>query len=438
MRKGRMPTWLMLMLAAVGLVLLAIPGLWVYMSLTATPLHPDAGKVPTVAWPVRSPEAAGAVKAARQVVLAHLMEENLPGLSVAVGREGELVWAEGFGFADLRANVPITPEHRFRIGTASTALTSAAAGLLLEEGRLRLDDEIQKYVPSFPRKAWPVKLREAMGHTAGVVPDGGDEGPLFARHCEQPVEALSAFAGEELLFRPGTQYRDSSYGWILVSAAIEAAANQPFLALMRERVFSPLGMRSTGPDGATVDGDDDHPLFNLVRELIFDARAARDAGSQSETKANQDRVTSYFPRFAADPKYGLHLMRPLDYSCYAGSSGFLSTPSDLVRFAMAVARGRLLKPATVELLQTSQRLTSGEATGYGLGWDLETVTLAGKPTRVIGHHGDVLGGMAASFLTFPEHGITVAVTANISYANTASLAVKVAEAFVDAGGGPAR
>ena len=147
-------------------------------------------------------------------------------------------------------------------------------------------------------------------------------------------------------------------------------------------------------------------------------------------------MTPYFPRFASDPNYGLHLMRPLDYSCYAGASVFVSTPSDLVRFGMAMNSGKLLQPATVELLQTSQRLASGEETGYGLGWYLKTVTLAGKQTRVIGHDGESLGGMVASLMTFPEYGIVVAVTSNISYADTFSLAVKIAEAFADRGESP--
>src|SRR6185295_19988605 len=98
---------------------------------------------------------------------------------------------------------------------------------------------------------------------------------------------------------------------------------------------------------------------------------------------------------------------------------------------MAINSGKLLKPATVELLQTSQRLASGEETGYGLGWYLKTVTLAGKQTRVIGHDGDSLGGTVASLTTFPEYGIVVAVTSNISYADTSSVALKIAEAFVE-------
>jgi serine beta-lactamase-like protein LACTB len=429
LRSGRITTWLLLSIAAVGLLIVAVPALWVYMSLTAKPLHPDPAKVPTVAHAAPSPRFAPAAEKARQAVLTHLIEKNLPGLSVAVGVDGDLAWAEGFGYADLRTNSPVTPDHRFRIGNASTVLTSAAAGLLLESDRLKLDEPIQNYVPAFPRKQQPVTLRQLMGHTAGLIPDGGDEGPLYAQHCGRPAEALRYFAEESLLFQPGTRYRYSNYSWIVVSAAIETAADQPFFEFMRKQVFEPLGMDDTQSDSAPAEDDEDHPLFNLVRELIVDPRTRRNPAARHTVKPGETHVTSYFPRFAADPKYGLHLMRPLDYSCYSGSAAFLSTPSDLVRFAMAIHGGKLLNPATVAILQTPQRLPSGEETGYGLGWDLETVRLGGKTTRVVGHDGDALGGVVASLSTFPEHGIVVAVTSNISYAHTSSLAVKIAEAF---------
>ena len=129
-----------------------------------------------------------------------------------------------------------------------------------------------------------------------------------------------------------------------------AAANEPFLTFMRKQIFDPLGMRDTRAESAT--------------ERI------------------PNRATFYFPRFASDPRYGLHLMRPLDHSCYAGSSVFLSTPSDLVRFGMALAGGTLLKPDTVKMLQSPQRLTSGEESESGLGWGLKTVPLAGEQVRV--------------------------------------------------------
>jgi CubicO group peptidase (beta-lactamase class C family) len=345
-----------------------------------------------------SPEWADAVERGRPIMLAALTERNLPGLSVAVGVGGEIVWAGGFGWADLENRVKVTPDTRFKIGMASKVLTSAAVGLLLEQDRLKLDEEIQVYVPAFPRKEWRVTLRQLMGHLAGVRTDGGDEGPL-REHCEETLEGLRLFAERSLLFEPGTRYRYSNYGWILVSAAVEAAADEPFFRFMRTRIFEPLGMGDTMADPAT----DPMP----------------------------DRAAFYFPRFAADPRYGEDGARQVDYSCFAGSGAFLSTPADLVRFGMAIDSGTLLQPATVQVLQTPQRLPSGEETGYGLGWDLETVTLAGEPTRVAGHDGVWMGGMVVSFMTFPEHGMFVAVTSNIAWADTFSLAVSVAEAFVD-------
>jgi CubicO group peptidase (beta-lactamase class C family) len=220
---------------------------------------------------------------------------------------------------------------------------------------------------------------------------------LFDAHCDRPVSALQHFAGGDLSFEPDTQYRFSNYDWIVISAAIESAAAEPFLIFMRKQIFDPLGMEHTRADDAA--------------------------------SAIADRATSYFPRFASDPRYGPDPMRPLDYSCYAGSSVFQSTPSDLVRFAQAISAGKLLQSTTVQMLQTSQRLNSGQQTGYGLGWDLEDVPIAGKPSHWVGHDGNILGGMAASLMIFPDHQIVVAVISNTSYADTESLGLKIAAAF---------
>jgi serine beta-lactamase-like protein LACTB, mitochondrial len=392
--KNRIETWLVLIVIAVGAVLAFVAGLFVYVKATSTPLHPDPKKVPSATRSAPVPKWADAIERGRQLARTGLTDQNLPGLSVAVGVGGDVVWAEGFGWADLEKRVGVTPDTRFRIGSASKALTSAAAGLLLEKGRLKLDDEIQTYVPAFPKKQWPVTVRQLMGHMAGIRQDGGGEEDVFT-HCQRPVDGMQRFAGEPLRFEPGTQYRYSNYGWILVSAAIETAAAEPFSRFMRAQIFDPLDMHDTKPDDTT--------------------------------EAN--RANQYFPRFAANPLYGPQEPDELDFSCFSGSSGFLSTPSDLVRFVMAVNSGKLLQPATVQLLQTSQRLTSGQETGYGLGWDLETVTLAGKPTQVVGYDGELRGGMVASFLTYPERGIVVAVTSNTSFADTASVASRIAEAF---------
>jgi CubicO group peptidase (beta-lactamase class C family) len=238
-----------------------------------------------------------------------------------------------------------------------------------------------------------------MGHTAGIRNDGGDEGPLFGQHCERPVDALPAFASRELLFEPGTFFRFSNFGFIVVSAAVEAAAEEPFVIFMRKRVFEPLGMTHT------------------------------DIDSQPPS---EDQAVSYFPRFAADPRYGPDPMRPLDLSCYAGASVFVSTAADLVRFATAINGGSFLKPDTVQALQAAQRLSSGEETGYGLGWDIENLQLLGRPARAVGHDGELLGGNAASLMTFPDRGLAVVVIANTSYADTPGVALKIAQVFADA------
>jgi serine beta-lactamase-like protein LACTB, mitochondrial len=409
MSTSRIPTWVSLVLLGVGLLAVGIPGLWVYMSITATKVHPNSQNIPSLTNSPALPKWARAAEQSRQIVRASMSENNLAGLSVAVGIDGGIVWAEGFGFADVESSLPITPDHRFRTGTASIVFTSAALGLLLDEGRLKLDDEIQRYVPEFPMKKWPVTVRQAMGDVAGLKTEDPDDGVLTSSHCERPADAVALFAKEPLLFQPGTEYRDSTFGWVLLSAVVEAAADTPFTTFLNEKIFRPLGMLDTF--------------------------------KESVTNPPPDAATSYNPRFAANPVYGLRPLPKFDYSCHAGSNGFLSTPSDLVRFGMAINRGRLLRPQTVQTLQTPQRLTSGKSSGqqtsYGLGWELKTVTLAGQQVRAAGHNGHFWVEEVASLLTFPERGLAVAVMSNVSFAGTPSVAERIAQAFAEQRKSPA-
>jgi serine beta-lactamase-like protein LACTB, mitochondrial len=391
-----------------GLMLLVGLGVYGYVLATMTPLHPTAQDVQAVTHLAPPDKWAAAVEQARQTVRASVAEQNLPGVSVAVGAGGELVWAEGFGWAHLADKVAVTPGMRFRIGTTSTVLTSAAAGLLIEKGRLNIDDEIQAYVPGFPKKEWPVTLRQVMGHMAGLRTDAGGEEPVSvddpsaAVRCARPVDGLDRFAQSKLRFEPGTDYRFSSYGWALASAAIEAAAQQPFSSFMQTQVFDPLGMKDTT--------------------------------AESSPEPSPDRATFYFPRMSADPRYGPDEGRELDLSCFAGSAAFVSTPSDMVRFGLAINSGKLLQPATVQLLQTPQRLRSGKETPYGLGWDLYTADVAGQQRRVVGHDGELMGGLTSSFMIFPGDGVVIAVLSNTAFGDTHAIGVKIAQAFANAPG----
>ena len=392
--------WLLLFLAPPAVIAVFVVGLFMYVRATTTPIHPDPSAVPASTQSAPPVQLANAVEQARQVVRAGLLEQNLPGLSVAVGINGEIVWAEGLGWASIENRWAVAPNTKFRVLDVSEALTSAAVGLLMEQDRLKLDDEIRTHVPEFPEKQWPVTVRQLMGHMAGVINDGGDEAPLMTR-CARTIDGLKLdnFAGRPLRFEPGTQVHYSTYGWVLVSAAVEAAAKEPFFDFMRAKIFEPLGMHDTRPENWT--------------EQI------------------PNRATFYFPRFGADTRYGPESAREGDHSCWAGAAAFLSTPSDLVRFGMAVNGAKLLQPATVRTLQTAQVLASDEQTRFGLGWELGTHALAGASTRLAGSSDNRAVGGSTSLITFPDHGVVVAVMTNTTFADTWGLALKVAEAFAD-------
>src|SRR5262249_25486243 len=346
-------TALTLIGAGVFVVFLAGLGIRTFVTAVSTKLHPNPTDVPSVALTAPSPKWAAAVKQGRQFARAGLVDQNLPGLSVAVGVGGDIVWAEGFGWADMETRVPVSPGMRFRIGHASKALTSAAVGLLLEKGRLRLEDEIQTYVPAFPRKQWPVTLRELMGNVSGIRHYERDEEYAPTAHCEWAADGLKSFADDPLRFEPDTQYGYSTYGWVLVSAAVEAAVKEPLSSFMAAQVFTPLSMTAT--------------TFDSMTEPI------------------PDPVTFYQRRFTRDAGGGVVPASTVDYSCFPGAGAILSTPSDLVRFGMAINGGKLLQPDTVRKLQTPQLLTSGKETEYGLGWMVEEVMLAGEPAPMVHH-----------------------------------------------------
>jgi CubicO group peptidase (beta-lactamase class C family) len=392
-------TWLAVLLLVPGLVILVVLGLY-FAAASTPPIHPDAQNVSAVSESSPPQAWTANVDEARKIARAGLVEQNLPGLSVAVGAGGELVWAEAFGWADIEQKVPATPETRFRIGTASMVLTSAGAGLMIEKDQLKLDEKIQTYVPEFGEKQWPVTLRQLMGHVAGVRPDEGDEEPVHVR-CDQTIEGVQRFAKHQLMFEPGTDYRLTTYGGMLVSAAIDAVAGEPFFTYMKKQVFEPLGMDHTNADGEPA----------------------------------KDRAVYYFPKFAANTRYGPQEPDEEDFTCFSGAAAFLSTASDMVRFGLAIKSGKLLKPETVKMLQTPQRIASGKETGYGLLWDLESAQLAGQSTVVIGHDGELRGGMVASFITFQDRDLVIAVLSNTSFADTYNLGLKIAEAFVAKGKG---
>jgi len=379
----------------IAVVITLVGGSVLYFVLTMA-VHSDPAAVPSTPG-VHAEQYSGAIEESRRLAHTLLLEENLPGLSVAVARHGEIVWTQGFGWADVEGRMPVTPRTQFRLGSVSKTLTAAAVALLHERGRIELDAPVQTYVPAYPQKPWTVTTRQLMGDIAGVHRIRGDnnDNPPGGQ-CASLDDALATFADEPLLFEPGTRYRFSTYGWILLSAVVEAAAREPLAKFMTREILETLGMQSTVlEDGADV----------------------------------PDATSFYIPRASMRTKLGVRKESRQHNSCLAGAGAFFSTPSDLVRFGSAMLKPGLLKADSIALLQTPLRLRSGASTEFALGWKVERVQLAGAPARMVAHRATPNGGTVA-LLLFPDHDLVVAAASNISPAEGVDpTGRKIADAF---------
>lgn len=339
---------------------------------------------------------ADAVAQSRAVVDSVMQAEHIPGVSVAVAVQGVPVWTEGFGMADLELRVPVSPDTRFRIGSISKVLTTAALARLYEEGRVDLDAPVQRYVPVFPEKRWPITTRQLAGHLAGIRHYRDDAEFLSNTRYPSVTSSLDLFRDDTLLFEPGTQFSYSTHAWTLVSAVIEAAAGMDYLRYMEQAVFTPLGLATVTPE--------------YPDSLIPDR-------------------TGYYTLDTA----GHVLNAPcVDNSWKWAGGGFLSNARDLVRFGAAHLGGRFLQPETVDLLFTNQQTTGGEPTPVGIGWfRTQGEALGGRV--FVGHSGGSVGGTAMLVL-IPEQQLVVAVLSNLDSARSSVMGLLVTRAFLDHGG----
>lgn len=302
-----------------------------------------------------------------------LIDNGAPGVSIAVGVDQQLVWAEGFGYADIESRVPVTPLTKFRVGSIAKPMTSIAMALLYEQGLLDLDAPIQEYVSYFPvKEKGTVTLRLLASHRAGIrhyLPDGSDN--LITKHYDDAKDALEIFADDPLIAVPGDQYSYSSHGYNLIGVILQEASGQDFLSLMRQQVFSPLKLTATIADHT---------------DYIIENRAAPYTRRENGRLRNAPYV---------------------DNSYKWASGGFLSTPSDLVKFGFGVFNGDIIKDETLELLLSPPLLPNGEIADqdYGLGWR--------QFGEWYGHTGGSIGG-ATLFMVHPEHEVVVAVVCNLS------------------------
>ena len=312
-----------------------------------------------------------AIETARKYIQDSLKTSKIPGVSITVSVNGEVVWSEGFGYADLEQNVPVTSETKFRVGSVSKPLTAAGLALLYEKGKINLDTLVQAYVPSFPQKRYPVTLRQLAGHISGIRHYRGQE-MILAKRFSTVEEGLSIFRDDSLLFEPGTRFSYSSHAWNLISAAVEGASKEDFLGYMKRQVFLPLGMANTIAD---------------YTDSLIAGRARWYTTDSLDHVINAPYVDNSYK--------------------WAGG-GFLSTTGDLVKFGNAMLSGSILKPSTTAMMFTSQKLKDGRETNYGIGW---FVRKDRNRRQVVSHTGGSVGG-TAHLLLYPEQQLVVALLVN--------------------------
>jgi len=313
---------------------------------------------------------------------------SVPGISVAVVQDGELVWSAGFGMADLENFVPATPSTLFRLGSISKPITATAILQLSERGKLDLDAEVQKYCPAFPKKEWPITTRELLGHLGGIRhynPDGmGDIPDDSAKHFASMEESLQIFASDPLVAKPGTKFHYSTYGYTVLGCVLEGAASEKYVDYVKEKVFEPAGMAETQADN----------FFAVV----------------------QHRTRWYHK----DKSGVVQNAGVLDSSYKIPGGGLISSADDMARFEIAIMTNKLLKPTTRDLMWTPQKAVDGSQNGYALGWGTQK-----KYGLALVEHTGGQQGTSTSIILVAERRAGIVVLANMDNIDSAALSTEI-------------
>jgi CubicO group peptidase (beta-lactamase class C family) len=330
------------------------------------------------------------VEARVDAVFAEWDHTDTPGCAVGVYRDGTMVYAHGYGMADLERGVVITPRTVFDIGSTSKQFAAASILLLQQQGRLSLDDEARRYVPELPAYSRPVTIRHLLHHTSGLRDYIGLLTLAGARIDDVTTadDAIAMISRQKRLnFEPGTEHLYSNSGYFLLSIIVERVAGQSLRDFAAEQIFGPLGMERTQYLGSYDD---------IVT----------------------DRALAYSPRaggLRADMSRWLQL----------GDGAVFTTVEDLLNWDRNFYDGRVGGDELVAALQTTDTLENGEALTYARGLVMGDY----RGARTVSH-GGAWGGYRAELLRFPDHRFSVATLCNLGTTNPSRLARQVAEIYL--------
>lgn len=329
------------------------------------------------------PRVESAVKLLDLWIREQMAHQRLPGLSLGVVHDQDLVWAAGYGYADVEKQIPATPETVYRAGSITKLFTSTAVLQLRDEGKLRLDDPVVKHLPWFQMaETFPgapeITVRHLLTHTSGLPREGAF--PYWTEHVFPSREELrEALAGQKPVYPPGQEIKYSNLGMALLGEIVIAVDGRPWAEAVQARILQPLGMESSSGDPGP--------------ELL--ARAA----------------VAYFRR----PQEGeRQVFDYYDTGAIAPAANLVSTVEDLARFASLQFRegkeaggGQILKASTLAEMHRPHALNEAWTSARGLGFGVSR-----KDDRTLVSHGGWVGGNRSHLLLWPEAKVAVIVMTN--------------------------
>jgi len=326
-----------------------------------------------------------------EYIRARMEAQHTPGVSLAVLERGDLVFAQGYGQANVELSVPAAPETVYQLASVTKQFTAAAAMLLVGEGKLGLDDGLLQHLPDLP-SAWEgVTLRHLLTHTSGIK--SMTDLPDFMKTIRKdntPDEMLAWVKDVPPEFAPGERYAYNNTGYFLLGLLIEKASGKAYGDFLTERIFEPLGMTRT--------------RVNDLHAIIPGRAAGYTWGN--ETLRNGEYVSPTQP--------------------YAAGA-LVSTVLDLARWEAALWTDTPLPQEALKQMWTPAALTDGTTVEYGFGWSVRTY----RGHRQIGHGGGI-PGFSTYIARFPDEGLAVIVLSNSDRGDADQLARGVAALYIPA------
>ena len=323
-----------------------------------------------------------------KLIAEHIKANRIPGLSVAIVRNGKVEFAKGYGMANLEHEVRATPETVFQIGSVTKQFTATAVMMLVEEGKVSLSDPFSKYYDDAPEAWKDVTVWHLLNHTSGIR---SYTGLLTAiDKMRDPVvfgKFVDLLRPIKMDFVPGADWKYNNSGYILLGRVIEQASGKRYADFLKERIFDPLGMSATRVNRWDV---------------LIPHRA------QGYTTAPSTANAPY-----------------VDLSWPGPAGSLVSTVLDLAKWDASLYVEKLLKRSSFDQMYTPTKLTSGKEVPYGFGWSTKLV----NGVRLI-EHGGGIPGFNAQISRFPGEKLTVIVLANNMTGAAEKLSVAIAGVYV--------